>query len=420
MTVEIKIGKYVSKKDGLHSLNLYVNLDGEPSPFLKATGVRVKAEVWDQGKQRVKGRGDHVKKQNLILAQKVALANDIITDYTLMKKPLVKVVFLKEFDQPGHRGNFLFYWEHKMKQNFDRGLIGEGTFEAEQRTLRKLQDFSPTLLYSELTRAKLEEFDAWHADRLERAGYDGFREREKALKYIKKYLRSALQEIDTRDQLPWPFDGFVWPNYKSIPVFLTEEEVRKIINLYDNPDKLLERMIDLAREKGMFLWNIEQFANEERVEKVRRIMKWFLFQCFTGVRYSDLSRLTFRHIEDEHLVFVPWKTRKASGAEVRMLLTEIIKKFMGKGHGRKRIHEMISYQKYNKSLKEMADICEIDKHVSTHVGRHTFATMSLNRGIPLERLKDLMGLTSIKALLVYVHITQKKLDEAMEKAYSSF
>lgn len=70
---------------------------------------------------------------------------------------------------------------------------------------------------------------------------------------------------------------------------------------------------------------------------------------------------------------------------------------------------VLSNQKINAYLKEIADLCGIKKRLSYHLARHTFATMSLSKGVPIESVSKMLGHTNIKTTQIYARITNKKL-----------
>ncbi|WP_279173030.1 tyrosine-type recombinase/integrase, partial [Tannerella forsythia] len=66
-------------------------------------------------------------------------------------------------------------------------------------------------------------------------------------------------------------------------------------------------------------------------------------------------------------------------------------------------------------LKEIADLCNIRKPLSFHMARHTFATMSLSKGVPIESVSKMLGHTNIKTTQIYARITNKKIEQDMLK-----
>ena len=62
----------------------------------------------------------------------------------------------------------------------------------------------------------------------------------------------------------------------------------------------------------------------------------------------------------------------------------------------------------NAYLKEIADICQINKNLTYHVARHTFATMSISKGVPIETVSKMLGHSKIQTTQIYARITNKK------------
>ena len=69
----------------------------------------------------------------------------------------------------------------------------------------------------------------------------------------------------------------------------------------------------------------------------------------------------------------------------------------------------------NAYLKEIADLCGIQKHLTFHLARHTFATMSLSKGVPMESVSKMLGHTNIRTTQIYARITNKKIEQDMEQ-----
>lgn len=73
-----------------------------------------------------------------------------------------------------------------------------------------------------------------------------------------------------------------------------------------------------------------------------------------------------------------------------------------------------SNQKTNQYLKDIADACEIDKNITFHLGRHTFATtVTLSQGVPIESVSKMLGHTNIQTTQIYARITNEKISRDM-------
>ena len=147
-----------------------------------------------------------------------------------------------------------------------------------------------------------------------------------------------------------------------------------------------------------------------RLSKVRDL---FIFQCFTGLAYTDMAHLTREDFQVNELgqIYIK-KSRLKTGVGFTTVLfpeaAEIIKRYY---------YELpvLSNQKYNSYLKEIADLCGITKPMHTHIGRHSFATMALNRGLSLETVAKMLGHSNIKQTQHYSKLVDKTVFEAIAK-----
>ncbi|MBK5723060.1 tyrosine-type recombinase/integrase [Dysgonomonas sp. Marseille-P4677] len=70
---------------------------------------------------------------------------------------------------------------------------------------------------------------------------------------------------------------------------------------------------------------------------------------------------------------------------------------------------------FNCYLKEIAGICGIQKNLSFHMSRHTFATLALNKGVSLESVSKILGHTNIRTTMIYANITDQKIESEMNR-----
>lgn len=145
-----------------------------------------------------------------------------------------------------------------------------------------------------------------------------------------------------------------------------------------------------------------------RLEKVRDL---FLFQCFTGLAYADMAQLTkedFQFNGDQ--IFIK-KCRVKTGISYLTVLideaVEIIRRYNFE-------LPVLSNQKYNSYLKEIADLCGITKPMHTHIGRHTFCTYMLNKGLSLEVVAKMAGHTNTKQTAHYAKLLDKTVLNAVK------
>ncbi|MBU0489522.1 MAG: site-specific integrase, partial [Bacteroidetes bacterium] len=87
----------------------------------------------------------------------------------------------------------------------------------------------------------------------------------------------------------------------------------------------------------------------------------------------------------------------------------------------KKLLPVYSNQKQNAYLKEIADICGIEKNLSTHLARHTFATtVTLNNDVPIETVSKMLGHSSIKMTQLYARLLDKKVGQDMGKLFERY
>lgn len=187
---------------------------------------------------------------------------------------------------------------------------------------------------------------------------------------------------------------------------------RNPFNVYNGKIKitdavfLTQQELDAISSKPIFI---------ERLQKVRDI---FLFCCYTGYAPVDAMELAHSNLfEDSQgslwIMANRTKTSIRENVPVLPLALEIINKYKNK---QTTILPQISNQKMNSYLKEIADICKIEKHLTWYVSRHTFATtVTLGNGVRLEHVSAMMGHTNIKQTQHYAKVLDVNIMEDMEK-----
>jgi site-specific recombinase XerD len=165
------------------------------------------------------------------------------------------------------------------------------------------------------------------------------------------------------------------------------------------------------------------YNKELHTARLKEVRDCYLFMCFTGYAYKDASILTPQHVTtfidgNEWIVKNREKTWCRENVPLLPVAKEIIERY--KNHPYCLKHNLLlpinSNQKYNEYLKELAEICGINKHLTTHTARHTFATtVTLANGVPLETVSALLGHKSIKTTQIYAKIVASKIWQDMNK-----
>ena len=155
----------------------------------------------------------------------------------------------------------------------------------------------------------------------------------------------------------------------------------------------------------------------KRLEQIRDV---FVFSCFTGLAYCDAQALTPEHIitgpNNSHWIRTH---RKKTSTPVDVPLLEIPLQILAKYEGScpdGKLLPIPTNQKCNDYLKEIAALCGIEKRLTFHLARHTFATtVTLTNGVPIESVSKMLGHRSLKTTQVYAKIVHNKLAEDMSK-----
>ena len=156
--------------------------------------------------------------------------------------------------------------------------------------------------------------------------------------------------------------------------------------------------------------------NNAALEVTRDI---FVFSCFTGLAYADLCNLTGKHIVSDETGLL-WlninrqKTGNASRIPLLEVPLQLIEKYGGIIGGNDRIFPMKSSVSMNGQIKTVAKLCGINRRLTFHMARHTFATETcLSHGVSIGTVGQMMGHKRQKSTEIYAKPTLKIVDENM-------
>lgn len=163
---------------------------------------------------------------------------------------------------------------------------------------------------------------------------------------------------------------------------------------------------------------IEKEISIPRLDQVRDI---FIFSCFTGLAYSDVKKLTKENIVigidgNRWINTKRTKTNTVSNVPLLSASLEVIEKYSNHKDisNSNKLLPVLSNQKMNAYLKEIADLCGITKNLTFHLARHTFATtVTLTNGVPIESVSKMLGHRSLKTTQHYAKILDRKVSDDM-------
>ena len=160
---------------------------------------------------------------------------------------------------------------------------------------------------------------------------------------------------------------------------------------------------------------------EFTIKRLARVKDLFIFQIYTGLSYIDMAGLTEDNIEigidgKKWIVINRKKTGIRSSIPILPRAQEVLDKYKNDPLCISE-HKILPYycnQRMNGYLKEIADICEIKKNLTTHLARHTFATtITLSHGVPIETVSKMLGHTDLKTTQIYSKVVDRKISDDM-------
>lgn len=373
-------------KDGLSPVMIRIYLNNERLP-IGSSGVAVKPQQWDNDKNRLKGRTTEALQLNLQLDNIQSGLQAIFRRLELSEYLSLEAIKSEYLGKKEEIDTILSLFE---KHNNDfRSQVGINktapTLQKYENCKRHFTNFLNSkygrsdLKLSEVTPIVIHDFQVYLLS-VAKCMHNTANKNLKLLKTIVLFGRKL--GVLTHD----PYREI---RLHAAPVdrgFLTDDEI----------DAIITKEISIPR-----------------LDAVRDI---FIFSCFTGLAYIDVANLKEENIvEMEGQKWIMTKRQK-TGIATNIILLDIPQKIIEKyAENRKdgKLLPILSNQKMNAYLKEIGDLCNIKRPLTTHLARHTFATMSLSKGVPIETVSKMLGHNKIQTTQLYARITNKKLEADM-------
>ncbi|RYC70011.1 site-specific integrase [Spirosoma sordidisoli] len=178
-----------------------------------------------------------------------------------------------------------------------------------------------------------------------------------------------------------------------------------------------------------------------------RVRDAFLFQCYTSLRYADLWRLQHRHIENRGpysvIVLIPEKSVSRRATKIKRIEIPILpdaQTILDRYAGDYRLLPVLSNQKYNDYIKDVCELAGLTElveqieyrrgvpyitqvpkwsRVSSHVARHTWATLSLMKGVPLEVVSKTLGHSNLHTTMIYAKVVDDWKNQQILSAWAT-
>ena len=357
--------------------------------FCRITVNRKKAEFttnhlvpinkWSSDSQRVKGDPEITAKLNSIFNDIIKLRDEILYDGEIPTAKLLKERFLRKDET---ELNLFEYFEECTDQIEFLRDCSKSTWKKYSTVKRHLHKF---LKKENKLHVTFEKFDLAMINRLQ-----DFMKIElelsvntttKYLKILKTIYNRAKQYGLTNAQ---PFNAFKFKHQEVNRAYLSDDEVLAI--------------------EGVELDN----------DSLERVRDAFLFSVYTGLRFSDVKSISpnavVKDFNDEEWLEIDSIVKTGRQHRVPLLdkSLEIISKYSGEAEMTNKLIPMRSNQKVNTYLKVICDLAGIEKNVTFHTARHTFATtITLNKDVPIEIVSEMLGHKNIATTRIYAKITNQ-------------
>ncbi len=385
------IKKNKIRTNGTAPIYLRITIDGKAAEI--AAKRYIDPKKWDNKSQKAVGNSQEAKTLNSYLKtleQQVydfhylmLKEEDFITAESLKSKLLGSDVTTRML--------ISIFQDHNDKVE---ALIGQdfapGTFERYKTSLKHTQEFLnwkykiSDIDITKIDHAFIMDYDFWLRSVRKCAN-------NTAVKYIKNFKKIMRLCMANGWLSKDPFLGYKAKIKEVERPYLTKEEIKVI---YD-----------------------KEFASD-RLSQVRDI---FLFSCYTGFAYVDVVKLSKSHINigidgDKWIFTNRQKTGTATRVPLLPLAQELILKYEDHPEcvNLNVLFPVLSNQKMNSYLKEIANVCGINKDLTFHIARHTFATtVTLSNGVPIESVSKMLGHKNLKTTQHYAKILDKKVSDDM-------
>ncbi len=368
-----------------------------------STGYTIHISEWDDVNKRIKSTGkgrehkETVARMNAIISKRYSDIQKEVIDLETTKRSVnsqnVKdVVF-------GKRPHDFYPFADSIVEQYN-SANKPGTYARTKSIITKLKEYKPYLAFNDVTPKFLSDFEQY----LKVEKQNSTNTIYVNLKFIRTIFNRAY-ELDIIEHSVNPFIKYKLKSEKTQREYLTEDE--------------LETFFKVATEKGT------------RMDLHKDM---FMFSAYAaGLRVSDMLQLQWKHFDGTSINFTVKKTNNQLSIKVPNKGLEILEKYKTANSksndyifgmlppntfllSAKEIDDAISSATayINKNLKLIAKKAKIEKKISFHIARHTWATRALRKGISIDKVSKLMGHAAIKETQVYAKIINSELDKAMD------
>lgn len=381
-------------KDGLLPIYARVTVDGRRVEISLKRWI--KPGDWNGSKGMAKGSREEIKSLNHYLDEVQARIMECYQEMQVQKRLItadaIKSMFLGTDQKDFTLCKLVDYHNQAMRDTLTWGTM-KNYFTTQKYIHRFLKErFGTTDMFlSELSYKFITDFEFYlrnykPKDHQKPLGNNG------VMKHLERFRKMVTMAVKMEWVSRDPFDKYQLKFHRVDRGFLDAEELETLEN------------------------------RDFKIVRLQWVRDLFVFSCYTGLAYIDAMNLTPSNItigiDGEYwLSTCRQKTDQPVRVPILPKAWEIIEKYKTHPRAVQRgaIFPMISNQKLNSYLKKIADLCGIEKNLTFHLARHTFATtVTLCNGVPLETVSKMLGHSKITTTQVYAKVVEKKVSEDMQ------
>ncbi|MEI6059363.1 MAG: site-specific integrase [Bacteroidota bacterium] len=352
---KIVLRKDYLKKSGKYSICLRI-ISGR-IPKLFPLTIDCLDTDFDPVKQIIKKTDpDHFRKNALILKAKTK-ASDIAYNYLLNDKNLPPDEFTRAYTNDNYGSvSFYEYIEYLVIKR-DSELSAD-TLDHYRKQLSKLKKFRPSLTFSEVNEAFILDYKEYMIRKLKNTPITW----NKGLEFIKRVCNQAYKEGKIKEN---PFKNLQINRLKGNYGHLTVDELI-ILNKIFKEQKLPVNLLN--------------------------VLRYFLFACYTGLRYRDILDLRFIHVKTlDNITFLDFSQHKTKKGSIIPLIDQAKELIPFQEFEQQRVFKVKTDQDTNRKLKDIMTEAKINKRITFHSARHTCSNALFTLDIPLDVRSMIIG-----------------------------
>ncbi len=390
---------YVSK-NGTIPLTLRVTLNRKNN-YLNL-GRKISVDQYDSKLKRIKpGTKGYTQINSFIRRQEVKVDNIIDelerTDQAITFKKIKDVY--RGITGKIQTNDFYEYVEGELEREKEETQIKESTLKGYRNQIDILKGFQSKLTVHEIDEEFLGKLKKYLIPKYAaNTQYHVF-------SFLRKY---TLRLHKSGEIKKYPFTNFIVGQPQLVDVtYLEPEEITKLHDLYDS--KKLLKHIKKATSK-----HAQDFHVGARYQST---LQQALVACYCGLRHSDIKTLQKEHIQNGYIVKQMEKDRLGKKKTVRIPMKSRLLSLLNLDGKSDLLFEQPVQENgtTNNYLKEILKIAEIDKHITFHGFRHTFAINSLLLGLKIEVVSDILGHSELTTTQRYARVVDRLREKEMDK-----